>query len=320
MERSLGAEKDEQDLPWKRVLTQYLKEAVEFFFPDVAQVVDWAIAPVFLDKEFGQIAPDAKRGRRYADQLVKLHRTQGDPMVSDRPKVIVLLLHIEIQASPEKEFAERMFVYAIRIFDYFRQPAVSVAILCDANPKWRPNQYSFSLPQTALNFEFGTVKLLDYNDHWAELEASQNPFAWVVMAQLKMLETKKDKPTRKIWKMRLVRRLYESGYNQDEVLNLFRFLDWLLKLPKNLEAEFLQELTAYEEERQMPYVTSVERIGIEKGERSMTLQQLTHKFGELPDSIVTQINLLSAQRVKTLGKALLDFGSIDDLTKWVGKG
>ena len=136
-----------------------------------------------------------------------------------------------------------------------------------------------------------------------------------------MLETKKDKPTRKIWKMRLARRLYESGYNQDEVLNLFRFLDWVLKLPKNLEAEFLQELTAYEEERRMPYVTSVERIGIEKGiekgERSMTLQQLTHKFGELPDSIVTQINALSAQRVKVLGKALLDFGSIENLTRWL---
>ena len=308
MNESLVVEKDEQDLPWKRVLTQYLQEAVEFFFPDVAQVVDWTKAPVFLDKEFGQIAPDAKRGRRYADQLVQLHRKQGDP--------IVLLLHIEIQASPEKEFAERMFVYAIRIFDYFRQPAVSVAILCDANPKWRPSQYSFSLPQTALNFEFGTVKLIDYNDRWAELEASQNPFAWVVMVQLKMLETKKDKSTRKIWKMRLARRLYESGYNQDEILNLFRFLDWVLKLPKNLEAEFLQELTAYEE-RRMPYVTSVERIGIEKGQRSMTLQQLTHKFGELPDPIVTQINLLSAQRVKVLGRELLNFGSIENLVRWL---
>jgi hypothetical protein len=193
--------------------------------------VDWSKAPIFLDKELLQIAPDAKRGKRYADQLVRLHRKTGIP--------IVLLLHIEIQASPEKEFAERMFVYAIRIFDYFRQPAVSVAILCDANPKWRPNQYSFSVPQTSMNFEFGTVKLLDYNDHWAELEASQNPFAWVVMAQLKMMETKQDKPTRKIWKMRLVRRLYESGYNQGDVLNLFRFLDWLLKLPKGLESEFL---------------------------------------------------------------------------------
>jgi len=174
MNSTIAQEQDEQDSPWKRILTQYLQEAVEFFFPDVAEIVDWSKAPIFLDKELLQIAPDAKRGKRYADQLVQLHRKKGTP--------IVLLLHIEIQASPEKEFAERMFVYAIRIFDYFRQPAVSVAILCDANPKWRPNQYSFSVPQTSMNFEFRTVKLLDYDDHWEELEASQNPFAWVVMA------------------------------------------------------------------------------------------------------------------------------------------
>ena len=313
MSKTIAQEKDEQDSPWKQILNQYLQEAVEFFFPDVAEIVDWSKAPVFLDKEFSQISPDSKRGKRYADQLVQLQRKKGKP--------IVLLLHIEIQASPEKEFAERMFVYAIRIFDYFRQPAVSVAILCDANPKWRPKQYSFSLPQTSMNFEFGTVKLIDYADRWDELQASPNPFAWVVMAQLKMLETKQDKPTRKIWKMRLVRQLYESGYNQDTVLNLFRFLDWLLKLPRELDAEFWQELSTYEEERRMPYVTSVERIGIEKGiekgERSFALHLLSHKFGELPDRTITQIDALSTQKIKRLGEALLDFRTIADLDAWL---
>ena len=313
MSRTIAQEKDEQDLPWKQILNQYLQEAVEFFFPDVAEIVDWSKAPVFLDKEFGQISPDSKRGKRYADQLVQLQRKKGKP--------IVLLLHIEIQASPEKEFAERMFVYAIRIFDYFRQPAVSVAILCDANPTWRPNQYSFSLPQTSMNFEFGTVKLIDYADRWDELHASPNPFAWVVMAQLKMLETKQDKPTRKIWKMQLVRQLYESGYNQDKVLNLFRFLDWLLKLPKGLEAEFWQELSTYEEERKMPYVTSVEKIGIEKGiekgERSIVSHLLKHKLGALPDRTITEIDVLSARQIKVLSEALLDFSTIADLTAWL---
>ena len=321
MSKTIVQEKDEQDSPWKRILNQYLQEAVEFFFPDVARIVDWSKAPVFLDKEFGQIAPDAKHGKRYADQLVQLQRKKGPP--------IVLLLHIEIQASPEKEFAERMFVYAIRIFDYFRQPAVSVAILCDANPKWRPNHYSFSLPQTSMNFEFGTVKLLDYADRWEELQTSKNPFAWVVMAQLKMLETKQDKPTRKIWKMRLVRQLYESGYNQTDVINLFHLIDWLLKLPQVLEREFWQELQVYEEERRMPYITSVERIGIEKGikkgikkgiekgERSLILRQLNRRVGEFPIALQSQIDRLSLSQLENLGEALLDFSTTADLTTWL---
>ena len=105
------------------------------------------------------------------------------------------------------------------------------------------------------------------------------------------------------------------------MLNLFRFLDWLLKLPKGLEAEFWQELSTYEEERRMPYVTSVERIGIEKGktegQRSFALHLLNHKFGELPDRTITQIDALSTRRIKQLGEALLDFSSIANLISWL---
>ena len=79
------------------------------------------------------------------------------------------------------------------------------------------------------------MKLLDYRDRWDELEASQNPFAWVVMAHLKMQEKKGDDPSRKVWKMRLVRGLHESGYIKTDILNLFKFLDWLLSLPRQLE-------------------------------------------------------------------------------------
>ena len=133
-----------------------------------------------------------------------------------------------------------MFIYAIRIFDYFRQPAISLAILCDVRANWRPQSYSYALPQTKLNFEFGTVKLLDYGDRWDELARNTNPFAIVVKAHLKMQETRLDPPTRKQWKMRLIRELYDAGYNQDQVIDLFNFLDWILVLPKHLETAFWQ--------------------------------------------------------------------------------
>jgi hypothetical protein len=246
---------DEQDAPWKQVLRQYFREAMEFFFLDIAQVVDWSQPIEFLDKEFIKIAPDAATGKRFADQLVKVHRKRGQP--------IFLLIHVEIQASREAGFAFRIFTYSLRILDYFGQPATSLVILCDGDPQWRPHQYGFALPGTMLNFEFSTVKLLDYRDRWAELEASRNPFAWIVMAHLKMQETRRDKLSRKVWKLRLIRSLHESGYNKTDVLNLFNFIDWLLGLPKALEIEFWRELKAYEEERKVPYITSVERIGYE---------------------------------------------------------
>jgi predicted transposase/invertase (TIGR01784 family) len=109
------------------------------------------------------------------------------------------------------------------------------------------------------------IKLLDYLSHWAELEASQNPFAIVVMAHLKTKETRNDAVARKEWKFKLTRLLYERGYERQDIINLFRFIDWILELPEDLKRSFRDELEAYERERQMPYVTSIERMGIEQG-------------------------------------------------------
>jgi len=46
---------------------------------------------------------------------------------------------------------------------------------------------------------------------------------------------------------------------------LFRFIDWLLALPAKQETLFWREIQEYEEERKMPYITSVERSGLARG-------------------------------------------------------
>jgi flagellar biosynthesis/type III secretory pathway protein FliH len=48
-------------------------------------------------------------------------------------------------------------------------------------------------------------------------------------------------------------------------LDLFRFIDWIMTLSPELEADFQTEITAYEEAHRMQYVTAIERTGIEKG-------------------------------------------------------
>lgn len=39
----------------------------------------------------------------------------------------------------------------------------------------------------------------------------------------------------------------------------------MLQLPKGLEREFLQVVYAIEEEKQMPYINTAERLGLEQG-------------------------------------------------------
>ncbi len=67
------------------------------------------------------------------------------------------------------------------------------------------------------------------------------------------------------WKLQIMRRMYECGYSAGNIRQLFRFIAWLMWLPEELEHRFWNELQTWEEEQHMPYVTSVERIGREKG-------------------------------------------------------
>jgi hypothetical protein len=130
---------------------------------------------------------------------------------------------------------------------------------------------------------------------WAALEQDLNPFAVVVMAHLKAREVR-DGAERKQWKLRLLWGLYERGYNREEILTLFRFIDWLLVLPVVLEQEFWHEFRQLEEEKHMPYVTSVERMGFERGQlqatREMLLEAVATRFGEVPEDVTAAVQRL----------------------------
>ena len=60
-------------------------------------------------------------------------------------------------------------------------------------------------------------------------------------------------------------RTYDKGYSKEEILLLYRFIDWLLVLPEEINRRFHEEIIRYEEEKRMPYITTAERIGMEKG-------------------------------------------------------
>ena len=60
--------------------------------------------------------------------------------------------------------------------------------------------------------------------------------------------------------------------NQKRIVQLFRFIEWLLRLPPELEDRTWREIRAFEEAEQMTYITYGERIGLERG-RSEGLQE-----------------------------------------------
>jgi hypothetical protein len=144
----MNTPREDLDSPWKDILRVYFPQAMQFFFPHTAVLIDWDRPYEFLDKELLQIAREAELGRRYADQLVKVWLLEG--------KQVWLLLHVEVQSQWESGFAQRAFVYNFRIFDLHQQVPVSLAILCDERSSWRPQNFVVTYPDTRLNFEFGT--------------------------------------------------------------------------------------------------------------------------------------------------------------------
>lgn len=195
---------------------------------------------------------DAEIPKRYADKLVEVHRLSGE-------KTIVIC-HIEVQNEGEADFGARMYCYNYRLRDRYDCSVVSLAILTDDSKKWRPSGFQDELWGCSTDFKFPIVKLLDYQENWAGLEASRNPFAVVVMAQLKTKETHNQPQERKTWRYRLTTMLYEQGYGEQDILELHNLLDWLMKLPEKLERQFQNELKAFEEAKQMKYVTTIERM------------------------------------------------------------
>ena len=141
--------------------------------------------------------------------------------------------------------------------------------------------------------EFPIVKLLEYQGRESELEKNSNPFALVVLAYLKSLETKKAPDNRFQWKLRLFKLLYQQGYSKQDILELTRFVDWIMKLPKELEERFDEAVTRFEEELRMRYVTSFERIWTEKGVQQ-GLQQ-GHTLGQLKKSREAILEVLNTR-------------------------
>ncbi|MCI0458307.1 MAG: hypothetical protein L0Z62_15190 [Gemmataceae bacterium] len=296
------------DSPWKEALDLYFEQCLAFFFPQAHADIDWGRGYETLDKEFQQVVRAAEQGRRYVDKLVKVWLKSGEEQW--------LLIHVEVQTSREGEFPKRMYVYNYRIFDRYDREVVSLAILGDDDPNWRPDHFGHQRWGCSAGLRFPVVKLLDYAAHEQALEAHPNPFAMVVLAHLKTLETRQNPADRQAWKVRLVKGLYERGLNAKDVRQLIRFIDWVMDLPPVLERLVREEIHRYEEEKRMPFMTSFERFarteellaGIELG--------LELKLGAQGLQLMPEIRQITdIEKLRAIRQAIRTATTPDDLRK-----
>ena len=95
----------------------------------------------------------------------------------------------------------------------------------------------------------------------------------------------------------------------------------MLTLPAGLEARLQAELVQLERERQVPYITSFERMGIEKGRQEgiqqgeviMLKRLLTQRFGPLPEWAEQRLEQASPRELEGWAERVLEAQQLEDV-------
>lgn len=245
---------DDLDGPWKQAIELFLPQCLELFAPWMHAEIDWAIPFEFHDKDLPRVSSKGKAGGpRIVDKLAKV-RLAGDGSEA------WVLIHVEVQNQRREDFSQRMFRYFARLREKYPDTSVvSLAILGDTDAGWRPDRYDEEKWKCSLVFRYPTVKLADFAGRRGELEAMRNPAAAVVLAHLAVRETKRDPQSRLSAKLALARNLTRLGYDASQAFQLLSLIDWLLRLPEDLDGQWWEAVAHDAEENDMTYVPSFER-------------------------------------------------------------
>ena len=251
-------EKFDFDGAWKRAIEFYFERFMNFCFPNETKLIDWSKDFQFLDKELQKITRNSQTGKRHVDKLVKVTLINGEEEW--------LLIHVEVQNQKDASFPDRMLIYNTRGRDHFGVDVMSLAVLTDEDETWKPCRFVKKIGAFQLLLEYPVCKMQDYKSKLSELEQSANPIEIFVAAHLQTQASREDPQKLNNKKWQLTRGLYKKGLSKQEIIDIFILIDWLMVLPEAMEETFKDKLLQFEQEQEMPYITSIERIGRREGQ------------------------------------------------------
>jgi len=169
---------------------------------------------------------------------------------------------------------KRMFIYFYRGYDKMVEkniPMISVAILADDSPNYKPDEYCFNLFGFEMRMKIPVVKILDYKlkkELRDKLESTTNPLAMIVKAQLKSHEVKQaDNDTKFEVTKELIRQCYKHGYSKEDTRLIMKFFAWVIRLPGTYKNRVKEVIRKIEEEFKMEYIPLWERDARNEGKR-----------------------------------------------------
>lgn len=115
--------------------------------------------------------------------------------------------------------------------------------------------------------------------------------------------------------------MYERGYARENIAHLFRFIDWVLRLPDELEDELEDRLRTLEGDSPVPYLSRMERRAMERGREEGKAEGKQEGKEEglqegVREGLLQAIAVLLRQRFGDAGIALLPrFGKVREVKR-----
>lgn len=101
-----------------------------------------------------------------------------------------------------------------------------------------------------------------------------------------------------------MRGLFQRGFAAKDVRELFRVIDWLMVLPPTLSIEFWQDVDNIQEENRMPFITTPERVGHDRGLRKGIAIALRLRFGQAGMNLMPEIENVYEEELEALSQAI----------------
>ncbi|MDR1282076.1 MAG: hypothetical protein LBK99_14840 [Opitutaceae bacterium] len=295
-----------------------LREVLACYFPEVGEAVDWSQPPQFLEQELRELAVDETSVENRVDLLVRAAMRDGRSQL--------LYLHIEVQSFKEEDFPRRLAHGNFRLRAGCGEDVITLAVLADLDPEWKPREYRHERLGCELFFRFPCCKLLEI---LPRLEGEDSLPALAAQAQVEALRTSRHPDKRLAARLRLTRKLYHAGYGKEEIREAFRLLAWMMQLPAPLYLTFRRELVAYEKDHQMTKLLDFEEYALQQGRqegwqegrqegelharRRDIIKALEIRFGRVPEGLREEVGRIGdIERLRTLHRTAILCSGIEE--------
>ncbi len=300
-------ERIDHDALFKRLIGTFVLEFLELFVPSLVDHVE-AESLALIDKE---IFTDLAEGERHVVDLLVRFKVRGE----DR----CILIHVENQASHQRDFDPRMFRYYAHLTLKYKLDVYPIALLSYDTPAAEAShQYTVDFPgKRVLQFDYDCIQLNRLD--WKSYLGRANPVAIALMAKMRIEPA--DRPKVMLECRRMLGTLQLNPADTEFIL---AFVETYLKLTGEefrVMETLVEALPVEEKEKFMIPMSSAKREGYQEGQqegrREALVSLLEGRFGELTQNVLRAIDRLEPGRMKELGQAVWSFATIAELDQWL---